>query len=92
MTLNRLEVIRTRLEAAFSPTYLQVLDESDQHVGHAGHQGGGRHFAIIIAADCFAGVSRVAAHRQIYALFDDMIPEQIHALRIVVTPAPPRAK
>jgi BolA protein len=79
---NKVEMIRQRLEAAFSPQQLEVIDESDQHVGHAGHGGGGRHFAIVISARALNSLSRVEAHRQIYALFDDMIPEQIHALRI----------
>jgi len=99
MTTNhRSDLIKNRLENAFSPTYLKVIDESDQHVGHAGHRGGGRHFAIEIAAKIFDHTSRVMAHRQIYNLFKDMIPEQIHALRIKIcsavnknTPPPPRS-
>jgi BolA protein len=79
---ERATLMRERLQRAFSPDYLEVVDESDEHIGHAGHQGGGRHFAIVISAACFKGMSRVAAHRQIYALFVDMMPEQIHALRI----------
>ena len=79
---QRVDIIQARLQQAFNPTYLEVIDESDEHVGHAGHQGGGRHFSIVISAACFMHVSRVAAHRQIYALFDDMMPEKIHALRI----------
>lgn len=82
---NRASIIQARLERAFSPTYLEVIDESDKHIGHAGHQGGGRHFAIVISAEAFHNVSRIEAHRKIYALFTDMIPEQIHALRIVVS-------
>lgn len=81
---SRLTIIRDRLTEAFSPTHLDVIDESDKHIGHAGHQGGGRHFAIVIAADCFASVTRIEAHRRIYALFTDMMPDQIHALRIKV--------
>lgn len=86
MTINpsRGYLIRARLEQAFSPTHLEVIDESDKHIGHAGHQGGNRHFAIVIAAADFKGLSRVAAHRKIYALFDDMIPNDIHALRISI--------
>ena len=81
---ERVALMTERLQHAFSPSYLEVLDESDKHIGHAGHQGGGRHFAVMITADCFAGVSRVDAHRQIYALFTDLMPDQIHALRIVI--------
>jgi BolA family transcriptional regulator, general stress-responsive regulator len=82
--MNRAAIIHARLQQAFSPTQLEVMDESDQHIGHAGHQGGGRHFAIVIASQHFAKMSRVEAHRQIYALFADMMPEEIHALRIKI--------
>ncbi len=81
-TVTRTKIIEERLRDAFSPSHLEVIDESDQHVGHAGHQGGGRHFAVIIHADCLQALSLVAAHRQIYAVVDDMMPAQIHALRI----------
>jgi BolA protein len=81
---DKLDIIRQRIISALSPSSLEVIDESHQHIGHAGHQGGGRHFAIIISADSLKDLSRVEAHRQIYALFNDMIPDQIHALRIVI--------
>ena len=61
-----------------------MIDESDRHIGHAGHQGGGRHFAIIIASDEFIHLSRVEVHRKIYAVLQDMMVEKIHALRIEV--------
>lgn len=79
---DRAAIIKTRLQQAFAPTHLEVIDESDKHIGHAGHQGGGRHFAIIISAAQLENISRVEAHRKIYALFDDMIPVKIHALKI----------
>lgn len=82
MNHERLTLIRSRLMQAFSPDYLDVMDESDEHIGHAGHQGGGRHFAVEISAACFKGMSRVEAHRQIYALFVDKMPNEIHALKI----------
>ena len=77
-------LIQERLQQAFSPTYLEVTDDSDKHIGHSGHQGGGRHFSIMIAAACFNHVSRIDAHRQIYALFADLMPDQIHALCIKI--------
>jgi intracellular septation protein len=86
MPENRINVMRSRLQKAFSPSQLDVVDESDEHIGHAGHQGGGRHFSITIAAGCFDKMSLVDAHRQIYSLFDDMMPDKIHALKIKVVP------
>lgn len=82
--MNKIEIIKSRLEDALQPSHLEVIDESDQHIGHAGHQGGGRHFAIVIAADSLHGISRVAAHRKIYDLFADMMPNEIHALKIKI--------
>jgi BolA family transcriptional regulator, general stress-responsive regulator len=84
MNVNRVDLIRSRLEQAFTPDFLEVIDESDKHIGHAGHQGGNRHFAIKIQAAAFYNISRVEAHRKIYALFTDLMPEQIHALRIEI--------
>ena len=81
---ERVSLIRERLVQAFSPGHLEVIDESDQHVGHAGHRGGGRHFAIVISAECFSQLNRVEAHRQIYALFADLMPDTIHALKIKI--------
>ena len=82
-TQNKTEIIRSRLTQAFSPTHLEVIDESDKHIGHAGHQGG-RHFAVVIAADCFNTISSIESHRKIYALFEDLMPDEIHALRIKI--------
>lgn len=81
---DRVILIQARLQEAFSPTHLEVVDESDQHIGHAGHQGGGRHFSIAITAACFNKKTRIESHRLIYSLFTDLMPEQIHALKIKI--------
>jgi len=39
---DRIDLITRKLTAAFHPESLRVLDESDQHAGHAGHRPGGR--------------------------------------------------
>jgi len=77
------ELIQTRVETAFHPEILRVIDESHQHHGHVAHQAGARHFAIEIRSSQFASMSRIEAHRQIYALFTDIMPHPLHALRIV---------
>lgn len=82
--ISKQQLIYSRIQEAFHPTHLEVIDESAEHVGHAGYQGGGKHFAVIISAECFTHVTRITAHRQIYALFLDMMPHEIHALRIKI--------
>ena len=81
-TQERLTIIRDRLQKAFSPAQLEVIDDSAQHAGHAGSAGGAGHYTIVMTADCFKGKTKIAAHREIYAILNDLIPHEIHALRI----------
>lgn len=80
----RLVTIQQRLQTAFSPEKLEVIDDSDKHKGHAGSQNGAGHYTIIIVTECFKDVPRIEAHREIYRVLDDLIPEQIHALQIKI--------
>ncbi|HVX05557.1 MAG TPA: BolA family protein [Rhodanobacteraceae bacterium] len=72
--------IRTRLQQAFSPTTLEVIDEGHLHVGHAGEGTG--HFRVRIASAAFAGKTRVQQHRMIYDALADLMGRGIHALAI----------
>lgn len=75
------QTIRQRLEAAFSPSLLDLADESHLHIGHAGNQGGG-HYRIHIVSTRFAGMNRIARQRAIQQALRDLYPAQIHALSI----------
>ncbi len=76
------EEIRTRLEAAFSPRELDVVDDSESHRGHAGYQEGGEsHFNVRIRSKAFEGQSRVSRHRAVHAALRDIVP-RIHALAL----------
>ncbi len=77
-------IIRKRLQAAFSPEKLEVIDESHKHKGHAGSQNGAGHYAVTISAECFKNLSRVDAHREVYRVLSDLIPEKVHALSIKI--------
>lgn len=79
---NRVDVIMQKLQEAFSPAELDVIDDSEKHIGHAGNDGHAGHYTIVIAADCFIGKSRVEIHRKIYACLGEMIPGEIHAVCI----------
>jgi len=79
---QRLVMIRERLQNKFSPRLLEVIDDSHLHKGHAGAKDGAGHYTVNIQADYFNGKSRVSAHREIYAVLDDLIPREIHAVKI----------
>jgi len=79
---ERMRRMRERLEAAFAPASLEVVDDSHRHVGHAGAQGGQGHFTIDIVSDAFAGQAPLTRHRAVYAALGEMMSEDIHALSI----------
>lgn len=79
---QRIEVIRERLQQAFSPIQLEVVDDSEQHKGHKGAEGGAGHYTVIIEATNLSSKNRVAAHREIYQVLQDLMPNEIHALKI----------
>jgi BolA protein len=80
--------IEARLRAALAPAVLEVIDDSHQHRGHAGHRGDDAetHFTVKISSADFAGKSRIARSRAVYAALGDLVaPDRIHALRIIAT-------
>ena len=72
-----------RLESALSPTRLDLEDQSNRHIGHAGHDPRGEsHFALTIESAAFAGKSRVERQRMVYAALGGLMDERVHALSI----------
>jgi BolA protein len=71
--------LRERLD----PVSLSVVDESHQHIGHAGwREGGETHFSIDIVSAAFAGKSRVERHRLVNETVSDAFQRGLHALAI----------
>jgi BolA protein len=74
--------LRERLKSNLQPDALVITDESHLHAGHAGAQGGGRHYRAHIVTNKFTGLSRVARHRLVYSALQDLMPHPIHALAL----------
>ena len=71
-----------RLTITFSPSRLEVVNESHKHAGHGGDDGSGEsHFAVLIRADALAALSRVARHRAVHAALGDL-NQRVHALAL----------
>lgn len=76
------EQIRARLDA-LQPERIDLLDESEQHRGHAGYRaGGGTHWRLTIVARAFAGKPTLARHRMVYEALGELMHHPIHALAI----------
>lgn len=80
------DTIRRKLEDAFAPTRLEIVDDSDRHHGHAGHTGAGEsHLNLRIEAEAFAGKARVMRQRLVMTVLAEELAGPVHALSIVAT-------
>jgi BolA protein len=75
--------ITRRLTDALAPTHLEVVDDSEQHRGHAGHDPRGEsHFTVRIESPVFAGKTRIERQRAVNAALADLLADRVHALVI----------
>ncbi len=83
--------IVAKLESAFAPSRLVVLNESHLHAGHhhsgSDHHGtfdgsGETHFRVRIMSNAFAGMSRIARHRAVNDTLAAELEAGVHALAI----------
>jgi BolA family transcriptional regulator, general stress-responsive regulator len=73
--------IESKLREAFTPESLEVVDESEQHRGHAGwREGGETHFRVHMVASAMAGKSRIERQRAVNRCLAAELATSVHAL------------
>ncbi len=77
---DRREQIEAKLRDDLEAAFVEVIDESHLHAGHAGAKSGGGHFRATIVSERFAGLSTVEAQRLVYSVLADEMGSEIHAL------------
>ncbi|NNF77464.1 MAG: BolA family transcriptional regulator [Rhizobiales bacterium] len=83
MTGEVANTIHDKLNQAFAPSALEVIDESHLHEGHAGARPGGQsHFRVKIVAEAFKGKSLLQRHRMVNETLAEELAGPIHALAI----------
>ncbi|HVJ32552.1 MAG TPA: BolA family protein [Terriglobia bacterium] len=76
--------LERKLREAFQPESLRIIDQTNEHHGHAAwRESGETHFRVEITAANFAGKSRVERQRQIYAVLAEDMDNPVHALSLV---------
>jgi BolA protein len=77
-------LIENTLKSQFDPSFLEVIDESALHAGHAGASESGlnSHFRVKIASHAFADMTRVQRHRLVYDSLQEFLDHGLHALAI----------
>lgn len=77
--------IEKKLSLKFTPSHLEVVDESEKHRGHAGSRPGGEtHFRVRITSPLLDSLGRVAQHRAVMETLDTELKSGVHALAIEV--------
>ncbi|MEZ5476754.1 MAG: BolA/IbaG family iron-sulfur metabolism protein [Thiolinea sp.] len=71
--------IETKLQQAFNPEVLEVVNESHMHNVPPGSES---HFKVTIVSDEFEGKALVARHRMINKALSAELDGQIHALAL----------
>jgi len=73
------EHIEAELRSSFSPTYLEVVDESHRHNVPVGTES---HFKVTLVCEKFVGERLISRHRQIYSVLSDALAGSVHALAL----------
>jgi len=75
------EKMTRKLEQAFQPQDLRLIDESERHRGHGGwREGGETHFRLQMTSAAFAGQGRVQRQRAVNKVLADEMAGPVHAL------------
>jgi BolA protein len=73
------EILETKLNEAFHPSHLEVLNESHMHNVPPGSES---HFKVIVVSEKFSDQSLVQRHQTINALLKEELVSAIHALSL----------
>ncbi|QFT77236.1 BolA family transcriptional regulator [Erythrobacter sp. THAF29] len=77
------EEMESLLTKRFAPTRLEIINDSAHHAGHAGDDGSGEsHFTVIIEAEEFADMTRLARQRAVVSALGDIVGKRVHAVAI----------
>jgi len=70
--------LQTKLQAEFSPLFLEIENESHNHGGSSTTS----HFRVVIVSDAFEGLRLIGRHRKINSLLAHELANEIHALAL----------
>lgn len=71
--------IERQLEAAFSPDFIEVVNESSQHNVPANSE---THFRVVLVSGAFEQLARVACHQRVYEALAEQMEGPVHALAL----------
>ncbi len=76
-SLKTKEIIESKMKESLEAVFVDVVDESWKHAGHAAATGGG-HYILRVASEKFEGVSLVNRNRIVFDILKEEMKEDIH--------------
>jgi len=73
------EIIEEKLQGAFEPLYLEVINESHMHNVPPGSES---HFKVTLVSKRFSGLRPVKRHQEVYGVLVDELKNGVHALAL----------
>lgn len=73
------ETIQQKIQAAFNPLHLEVINESDKHNVPKGSES---HFKLVVVSRAFEGESLIARHRRVNKVLAEELEGGVHALAL----------
>lgn len=73
------QTIQQKLQQAFSPIHLEVVNESHMHNVPEGSES---HFKVVLVSEAFEGEKLIARHRQVNQVLSEELSGGIHALAL----------
>lgn len=77
------DTIEKKLQVEFDASVIDVVDDSERHLGHAGYREGGEsHFNVMLVSSKFTGINRVARSRLVHDVLKLELASSVHALSL----------
>lgn len=70
-------IINDKLQQAFTPSILRVVNESHQHNVPEGSES---HFKLLVVSDAFSGIRKIQRQQSVYKVLADELAGSVHAL------------
>ncbi len=76
--------ITERLAQALQPVFMEIVNDSARHAGHAGDNGSGEsHFRVTVVSAAFTGKGRIERQRIVYGLMKEELESgALHAFSV----------
>jgi BolA family transcriptional regulator, general stress-responsive regulator len=78
LDMNLEEQIKSKLQKAFEPEHLELLNESHMHAGLATDS----HFNLLLVSQHFRGLRKVQRHQAVYKELGEELAGPVHALAL----------